>query len=83
MKCNDQIINRIKRTHGQMNGVLKMMEQDTDCESLVIQLKAIKSSIEKTIGLITANNLIQNIEKEHSIEIQNIQEALDLIVKSI
>ncbi|CDR31084.1 regulator protein FrmR [Acholeplasma oculi] len=83
MKCDDQIVNRIKRTHGQMNGVLKMMEQDTDCEQLVIQLKAIRSSIEKTIGLITANNLIQSIEKEHSIEVRDIKDALDLIVKSI
>ena len=83
MKCDDQIKNRIKRTQGQMKGVLQMMENEEACLDIVTQLKAIRSSIDKAIGLITANNLVQTIEKKHLIELDEIDDAINLIVKGM
>ena len=58
MKCNRNTINRLKRAQGQMNGTLKMMEENRSCEDIVIQLRATRASIDKVIALITTDNLI-------------------------
>lgn len=82
MKCNPKLLNRIKRTHGQMNGVLKMMEEERSCEDIVTQLSAIRSSIDKTIALMTAENLMATIEETYGIEINDMDKEVDLLVRS-
>lgn len=82
MKCNKDVLNRIKRSSGQINGVLKMIEEERDCKEIITQLSAVRSSIDKTISLITSYNLIGEIEKNYNIEIKNIDQALDLLVKN-
>ena len=83
MKCDQTIINRIKRTQGQMQGVIQMMESETTCFDIVTQLKAIRSSIDKAIGLLTTHNLIQTIERTHAVKLDQLDEAIDLIVKGM
>lgn len=83
MTCDKAIINRVKRSQGQMTGVLNLIEKGASCEEIVMQLKAIKSSIEKTITLITTTNLIQNIESKHNLKLEDIEEELELLIKSI
>ncbi len=83
MKCDESIKNRIKRTQGQMQGVLSMMEQEHACMDLVTQLKAIRSSIDTVIGILTTNNLIQTIEQVNDIKLKNIDEAVHLVVKGM
>ncbi|NLF49024.1 MAG: metal-sensing transcriptional repressor [Acholeplasmataceae bacterium] len=83
MICDPALKNRIKRTQGQMQGVLKMMESDSGCLDILIQLKAIRAGIDKAIGVLTTSNLIQMIEKTKNIKINNLDDAIDLIVKGI
>jgi DNA-binding FrmR family transcriptional regulator len=80
MQCNDEIKNRMKRVHGQMNGILNMMEAKESCQDLIIQLKAIRENIDKTMSLLTTLNLQQVMNT--STDQKALQEALDLIVKS-
>jgi len=81
MECNSAIKNRLKRAQGQMRGVLSMMENDASCSDLTTQLKAIRSSIDKTIHLLTTENLIHTIEESLNVKIDNVEEAIDLILK--
>jgi DNA-binding FrmR family transcriptional regulator len=81
MKCNQDLLHRMKRLHGQMNGILSMMEDQKSCQDLVVQLKAIRVNIDKTISLITTENL-QQIMLEDPNDNQAIQDAMNLIVKS-
>ncbi|QWC00306.1 metal-sensing transcriptional repressor [Mycoplasmatota bacterium] len=81
MKCDDALKNRLKRAHGQMKGVINMMDNDIACMDLLTQLKAIRSSVDKTIGILTTQNLIQTIEDKFNVKIENINEAVDLVVK--
>ncbi|MDE1549405.1 metal-sensitive transcriptional regulator [Jeotgalibaca caeni] len=77
--------NRLKRSEGQIRGVLKMMEEEKDCKDVVTQLSAIRSSIDRTIGLIVAENLAQCIagsEDNDPSTDQAIQDAINLIVKT-
>ncbi len=83
MKCDASLTNRVKRTQGQIQGVLTMMENQAACDDIVMQLKAIRSSIDKTIGLLTATNFVQIIEDEHDIKLENIHDAIKLIVKGM
>ncbi|MDY0374085.1 MAG: metal-sensing transcriptional repressor [Candidatus Izemoplasmatales bacterium] len=83
MICDPALKNRIKRTQGQMQGVLKMMESDSGCLDILIQLKAIRAGIDKAIGVLTTSNLIQMIEKTKNIKINDLDDAIDLIVKGI
>jgi DNA-binding FrmR family transcriptional regulator len=81
MKCNQDLLHRMKRLHGQMNGILSMMEDQKSCQDLVVQLKAIRVNIDKTISLMTTENL-QQIMLEDPKDKQAIQDAMNLIVKS-
>lgn len=86
MKINydKKIINRLKKSEGQMRGVLNMMETETGCKEVVTQLTAIRSSIDKAIGLIVAENLVQCISDENSglSSEEAVQEAINLLVKA-
>jgi len=81
MKCNQDLLHRMKRLHGQMKGVLSMMENQERCQDLVVQLKAIRANLDKTISLITTENL-QQIMLDNPQDKDAIQQAMNLIVKS-
>jgi DNA-binding FrmR family transcriptional regulator len=81
MKCDQELTNRIRRMQGQLNGILKMMQNSERCDDLVIQLKAIRANLDKTISLLTTSNLKQVLVQQPNSE-KHINEALDLIVKS-
>ena len=83
MICNKKILNRIKRTKGQMTGIIDMMEKEKNCLEIVNQLKAVKSSIEKSIGLLTTENLLQRIDNNNQIDQKQFSEAIDIIIKGI
>ena len=81
MQCNQPIKNRIARCEGQMRGVIKMMEQEgQDCKQVLTQLSAIRSSIDKIITLIAVNNIKEMYESSEKNE-ENIQQAVDLLLK--
>ncbi|WP_034550424.1 metal-sensitive transcriptional regulator [Carnobacterium funditum] len=81
-KPNIKVINRIKRSEGQMRGVLKMIEEGQDCKNLVTQLSAIRTSIDRAMGIIVAENLVECVADNSSSHEESIQEAIDLLVKS-
>ncbi|MGB3161265.1 metal-sensitive transcriptional regulator [Carnobacterium sp.] len=81
-KPNIKVINRIKRSEGQMRGVLKMMEEGQECENIVTQLSAIRTSIDRAMGIIVAENLVLCVADTSSNHEENIQEAINLLVKS-
>jgi DNA-binding FrmR family transcriptional regulator len=71
----------MSRLHGQMKGILLMMENQESCQDLVVQLKAIRANLDKTISLITTENL-QQIMRDKPKDTQAIKDAMNLIVKS-
>ncbi|MBZ6527251.1 metal-sensitive transcriptional regulator [Aerococcaceae bacterium DSM 111021] len=78
-----KVKNRLKRSEGQIRGVLNMMEEEKDCKDVVTQLSAIRTSVDRAIGLIVAENLAQCLTEENDKEnSESIQEAINLIVKS-
>ena len=54
----DVVLKRLKRIEGQVRGIERMINEGRDCESVVIQLAAIRSAIEST-GALILNNYMQ------------------------
>ena len=85
MAYNIKTANRVKRMEGQLRGVLRMMEEGQDCKDVITQLSAVRSAVDRTIGVIVSENLLDCVTTaEGNSEKVNlaIQEAMDLVVKS-
>ncbi|WP_375199834.1 metal-sensitive transcriptional regulator [Bacillus sp. RS11] len=77
--------NRVKRIEGQLRGVLRMMEEEKNCKDVITQLTAVRSAVDRTIGVIVSENLLDCVTTaEGDAEKMNevIREAMDLVVKS-
>lgn len=85
MAYDKKIVNRLKRSDGQLHGVLNMIEEGKDCVDIVTQLSAVRSSIDRAISLIVAENLVEcvqeNIKNGRTGE-ERIQQAVQLLMKS-
>ncbi|WP_040226529.1 metal-sensitive transcriptional regulator [Bhargavaea cecembensis] len=85
MEYDQKVKNRLRRVEGQVKGVLQMMEEGRDCREVVMQLRAIKSALDRTIGVVVSTNLEtcvrESIESGEDTS-AHVQEAIDLLVKS-
>ncbi|MDN4491945.1 metal-sensitive transcriptional regulator [Ureibacillus aquaedulcis] len=82
---DDKIRNRVKRMEGQLRGILKMMDEGKDCKEVITQLSAVRSGVDRSIGLIVSQNLIeciQNANGDEEVLNESVQEAVRLFVKS-
>lgn len=85
MEYTDPVKNRVKRIEGQLRGVLKMMEDGKDCKEVVTQLSAVRSAVDRTIGVIVSENLVECVRQAEGNEgkvDEMIKEAVNLVVKS-
>lgn len=85
MEYNTKIVNRLKRSDGQLHGVLNMIEEGKDCVDIVTQLSAVRSSLDRAISLIVAENLVECIQEninDGSTGEERIQQAINLLMKS-
>ena len=53
------VINRIKRARGQLDGVLRMLEEGRECEDVVMQLAAVSKALDRAGFAIVATGLQQ------------------------
>lgn len=57
------VINRLKRARGQLDGVLRMLEEGRDCEDVVTQLAAVSKALDRAGFAIVATGLQQCLTK--------------------
>ena len=78
------ILNRLKRAEGQLRGIQKMIEDEQECIDIVTQLTTVRSSINRTMGLVISNQItraLQDPNLDLAQQEEKLQQALDLIVK--
>ena len=74
-----QIINRLNRISGQINGITKMVENDAYCNDVLVQLSAVKNSIKSLSTLILENHLYMCVPKElENGELDTLDELISL-----
>ena len=54
----DLLVKRLKRLEGQIRGIEKMISEDRDCVSIVVQLAAVRSGVEG-VGALVLNNCMK------------------------
>lgn len=62
MKTSEQLINNII---GQLNGINKMTQEDKDCFSVLIQMKAVKSAVNSLMNKYMEDNFIKCLKGCH------------------
>lgn len=77
-KTKKDLIVRLKTLKGHIQGIVNMIEDEKQCEEVLLQITAIKASIEK-IGLI----LIEDNARECLLEAENSSEDVDRVLKNI
>ncbi len=78
------ILNRLKRAEGQLRGVQRMIEEGNECVDIITQLSAVRSSVDRVVGIIVAENLkycLENPDLDKDAQKEKIDQALKLIVK--
>lgn len=53
------VLNRLRRAHGQLAGVISMIEQGRDCKDVVTQLAAVSRALDKAGFKIVATGMRQ------------------------
>ena len=84
MKCDEKIMNRMKRAEGQMRGIQKMMGEGKECYDIMIQLSAVRSSIESVMGIMVAENMkdcFENPTADPTQQAEKIEQAMKMIKK--
>lgn len=85
MEYNKEIVNRLKRIEGQVRGSIRLLEEEEECKSVVTQLSAIRSAVDRTIALVVSKNLeqclISDLQEGRETS-KAVNDAVELLVKS-
>ncbi|MFK8798272.1 metal-sensitive transcriptional regulator [Lentilactobacillus parabuchneri] len=79
-----KVINRLSRAEGQIRGIQKMINDDKDCMDVMTQLSAVRSSIDRVMGMVVANNLkdcVENPEGDPAAQSKKLKQAINMIIK--
>lgn len=84
MLYDDKVKLRLKKAVGQLNAVLRMMENEEECKDVITQLSAVRSAVDRTIGIIVAENLADCLTNKQSKDEKDqlVKQAIELLIKS-
>lgn len=85
MQYDAKVTARMKKIEGQLRGILRMMEEEKECKDVITQLSAVRSAVDRTIGVIVTDNLVECISNEDAESLDKnamVKQAVDLLVKS-
>lgn len=80
--ASKKIISRLKRSRGQLDAVMRMMDDDKPCDQVLMQLSAVKSSVDKAMKLVIAQNIRRNSNCTDEKQLEDLQKSLDLMLKT-
>jgi DNA-binding FrmR family transcriptional regulator len=61
------VLNRLRRAHGQLAGVIAMVEDGRDCRDVVTQLAAVSRALDRAGFKIVASNMRQCLSGESAL----------------
>ena len=74
----DDVVTRLKKVNGQIQGLVRMIEQKEHCEKVIVQFQAAKAALDKTYSLVLNGSLRECLNDRDS---ENIERILKLISK--
>lgn len=82
LMASKKIKSRLKRSRGQLDAVLRMMDEEQPCDQVLMQLSAVKSSVDKAMKLVIAQNIRKNTNCKDEAQLAELQKSLDLMLKT-
>lgn len=80
---DEKLNNRLKRAEGQLRGIQKMINENKDCKEVVTQLRAVRSSIDRIMGIVVAENLkecLTNVDLSEDEQDEKVAQAIQMII---
>lgn len=77
-----EVLNRLRNIRGHVAGIERMVEEEQACSNILIQLSAIRASIEKTGIYILENNALECLLNEKNASPQD-KEKVEQVVKQM
>ncbi|NMW18324.1 MAG: metal-sensitive transcriptional regulator [Chlorobiaceae bacterium] len=74
---NDVIL-RLKRVSGQVEGLIRMIEKEKECAEIITQFQAAKAALDNTFSLVLQRNLKHCLSQDDS---KSVERILQLISK--
>ncbi len=74
----EKIINRLKRNKGQIEGLIRLMEVDAECDKILVQFQATQSALNGAFSTFLEANLSKCLEDG---DIEKIKKVLPLLLK--
>ena len=70
------VVNRLRRAHGQIGGILRMIEEGRDCQDIVTQLAAANRALDRAGFALISSSLKQCLtlaDGADSVDTQNLE----------
>lgn len=77
-----EVLNRLRNIKGHIAGIERMVEEEQSCNNILIQLSAIRSSIEKVGIYILENNAVECLLNDPNAKPED-KQKIDQIVKQM
>jgi CsoR family transcriptional regulator, copper-sensing transcriptional repressor len=74
----DDVILRLKKISGQVQGLIRMIEREEECEKVITQFQAAKAALDNTFSLVLNRNLQHCLSKQDA---DSVEKILKLISK--
>lgn len=85
MQYDAKVTARLKKIEGQLRGILRMMDEEQECNAVINQLSAVRSAVDRAIGVVVTNNLVACVAKDTTDNLDKdvmVKHAVDLMLKS-
>lgn len=69
---------RLKKIAGQVQGLIRMIEQEEECEKVITQFQAAKAALDNTFSLVLNRNLRHCLSRQDT---ESVEKILKLISK--
>lgn len=73
------VINRLKTIKGHIQGIEKMVEEEKDCQEVLLQVAAVRASLQK-VGVIIMENHTQSCLLKDEIDREELEKVIKVIV---
>ncbi|MFP4539908.1 MAG: metal-sensitive transcriptional regulator [Candidatus Paceibacterota bacterium] len=73
-----QVVNRLKRVRGQIDGLIRLIESDAECKKIVEQFNAADGALKSAVDIYLSqhlNSCLEKADKKTRNEIRNITSA--------
>ncbi len=70
------VLIRLKKIQGQVNGIYNMVEKDAPCKDVLVQIAAIRAAINKVGGMVIQNYATKCLNIEEAKTADNLEDLL-------